>query len=327
MESMEQVSLHFQQVKEHAGWSGRHGHSSAVFGGRLWVIGGGEDEFQNRIKGDVWSSADGLEWKCECEEAPWPARYLHETLVYRDRIWIFGGMHSYRPRHNLNDVWSSADGVDWRCECENAPWPVRHVFTSQVYDDRMWILGGAPDGTVYYNDVWSSSDGRAWTSSPLVAPRFDVRKNLACVGFQSRLWVIGGGVLVRPGEMKAVNDVWSSSDGAEWRCECEEAPWSPRDLHMVVVYRGAIWLFGGMAGEDHHPIQDVWLSRDGVEWTELALKIPWKPRHCSAPLVFDGRIWFFGGYGDTGRPEDKKLNDVWYGEINPKRCEPVRSRK
>ena len=48
--------------------------------------------------------------------------------------------------------------------------------------------------------------------------------------------------------MCSQHDVWCSTNGIDWTCVCEEAPWGkphPRTLHMTVAFDGAIWVLGG----------------------------------------------------------------------------------
>ncbi len=111
------MNISFATAALRAGWSPRHGHAVVSFRDRFWLYGGCEEQCEDpaAILSDIWSSADGAEWRREAVSAAWPERYLQQMVVYRGRIWMFGGMHRYRPdRVNLNDVWCSDDGVSWR---------------------------------------------------------------------------------------------------------------------------------------------------------------------------------------------------------------------
>ena len=231
-------------------------------------------------------------------------------LVFRGRLWMFGGMHRYRPdRVNLNDVWVSDDAESWQQITGAAPWPPRHVFSAVVHDDRMWVIAGAPDGMVYFNDVWSSQDGLHWTEHHCERPRFPVRKNPACVSFRGRLWIIGGNELVRPAVSQTVHDVWSSEDGADWRRETSAAAWSARDFPQVVVWRDRMWLFGGREDRPDGHVSDIWWSKDGITWHRSEHQTPWPVRHCGAMQVQGERLWLFGGCLSGQR--DGHFNDMW----------------
>ena len=301
--------IRFQEITDSAAWPVRHGHTAAVFKDRIWIMGGGKSERPSVIHRDVWSSADGVKWRQEVSEAPWGPRYLHQSLVFDGKLWIFGGMTSYRPRRNMNDVWWSEDGCHWSQATPDAGWPRRHVFTSLVHQCQMWMMAGAPDGTRYYNDVWSSTDGADWQEVPSNGPRFSVRKNPASASFQGRMWVVGGGELVAPGVMVLRDDIWTSTSGRSWQLQTTDSPWSARDFPNLLVYRNRLWLLGGRDPSAPGHVTDVWVTRDGVAWVEVASKSPWPGRHGGALIVFHDKIWLLGGC-TTGAAEDH-FNDIW----------------
>ena len=306
------MDVAFKTATDRAAWSPRHGHSVVRFEDRFWLFGGcqAEGTDPSDILGDVWSSADGAGWQREADTTPWPDRYLHEMVVYDGRLWMFGGMHRYRPdRVNLNDVWCSDDGVTWEERTTAAPWPTRHVFASVVHDGRMWVSSGAPDGMIYYNDVWWSTDGNQWHECPGDGTRFCVRKNPALVSYRDKLWMIGGMELVEPAVARALNDVWCSDNGSRWSQVTARAPWSPRDFPTVVVYRDKLWLIDGREESSDQHVPELWWSADGESWQRHSAQLPWSGRHCAAPLVHDDAVWFFGGAA-SGPPEGH-FNDVW----------------
>ena len=301
--------LRFESITDSAPWPVRHGHTVVVFKDRIWVMGGGKSERPSVIHGDVWSSPDGAQWRQELSKAPWGPRYLHQSLVFGGRIWIFGGLTSYRPHQNRNDVWWSEDGRHWSQATPDAGWPRRHVFTSLIHQGRMWMMAGAPDGTRYYNDVWTSTDGAGWQPVPFNGPRFSVRKNPASASFQGRMWVVGGGELVVPGVMVLRDDIWTSTSGRSWQLETSNSPWPARDFPTLVVYRDRLWLLGGRNPTGPGHLTDVWVTRDGVAWEKVASESPWPERHGGTLVVFHDKIWLLGGC-TTGAADDH-FNDIW----------------
>lgn len=108
---------------------------------------------------DVWSSADGVRWERAVARAPWSPRNHHAALEYDGRLWVLGGWGLAGAREgNLNDVWSSTDGVTWRPATGQAPWLPRNGHTSVVFQNRMWVIGGWSHfiGGASVNDLWSS---------------------------------------------------------------------------------------------------------------------------------------------------------------------------
>jgi hypothetical protein len=184
----------WEQATAAAGWSPRIAAGIVEFRGRMWILGGTENYYfgdERSLKNDVWSSADGKAWKLETKSAGWSPRAYHQTVVLNDRIYVFGGGNYVPTYHAKNDVWSSGDGVHWRCETEAAPWGPRLWFSSAVYRGRMWVLGGWSKEKDNFGDVWHSADGRNWQRLEMQTCWKSRHEHSAFV-FKDKLWVAGG---------------------------------------------------------------------------------------------------------------------------------------
>ncbi|WP_157954304.1 hypothetical protein [Saccharospirillum mangrovi] len=291
----------------------RSGADLVVFDGgdgeRLWVIGG-----DGRV--DTVSSSDGKAWQVGAGAQRFTARMLHQAIPFDagdgERLWVMGGYSV----DNLNNVWSSTDGLTWVQAITNNPFSKRQDHQVVAFDDgrgtRLWLVGGAGgDGIlgVYLNDVWSSEDGVNWDAEP-VSQSFPGRAGHQLVVFDDgqrgpRLWVIGG-----EDYDETYGDVWSSADGRDWTLETDDdSPLPARTDAQVVVFddgQGAgeqLWLIGGFDGGDHN---DVWSSADGKDWVQVTGAADFPIRSSHQVVVFDDgrgaeRLWLVGGYG----------NDVW----------------
>lgn len=207
-------------VTDTPGWTPRLGAPVVEFKDRLWILGGVEDYYSGdsgSLRNDVWSSADGLSWELVTANADWSPRAYHQAFVFRDRLWVVGG-GNYTPEYFArNDVWSSADGREWRLESAAAPWHPRIWFSASVYRNLMWVVGGySRDPVVNWDDTWFSSDGRSWSKLDVTAT-FPGRHEQSAWVHDDRLWVAGG--FAGP----LVNDVWSLSLPAGWG-ECQVTP-------------------------------------------------------------------------------------------------------
>ena len=92
-------------------FASRMRHGTAVLNGRLYVIGGLDNEVYGvgAILGDVWSTADGTSWRLETA-AGFTPRWNAGFMMHGGEMWLVGGFNlSY-----LNDVWRSTDGINWR---------------------------------------------------------------------------------------------------------------------------------------------------------------------------------------------------------------------
>jgi hypothetical protein len=176
------------------GWCPRVSPSFAVFRDRMWVMAGTEnfyDDNDETLKNDVWSSADGREWRLETANAAWPKRTHAQAVVFNGKIWIMGGGRWHPETVPLNDVWCSEDGVNWTLVTEAAPWDPRMWFSLVVYRDRMWVLGGWSREHGNFGDVWYTQDGQNWAElkSDVI---WDARHEHSALVFQDKIWVAGG---------------------------------------------------------------------------------------------------------------------------------------
>lgn len=96
------------RATHNAGWSPRIQHTSVVFDGKMWVIGGSNS---GDTYSDVWYSTDGESWTQATSDAGWGPRFGHTSVVFDGKIWVIGGYVD--DVGIVNDVWSSPDGVTW----------------------------------------------------------------------------------------------------------------------------------------------------------------------------------------------------------------------
>ena len=266
--------------------------------------------------GGVGAAQDGKAyfWEQVTGAAPWAARRSSVAVVFQNKLWLLGGGNSSYTAGALNDVWSSADGVTWTEETPNAPWPARMHHAGCVFKDKMWIVGGEEEYTVY-GDLWSSSDGVHWDSSAAGAP-CSARDQLSLGAMGDQLYLYGG-----DNNYTLYNDVWSSGDGLAWTKLTANAGWAPRGLYQSVVFQNKIWILGGWTYESglgtFTYFHDSWYSSDGASWTASARNAPWLGRQAHAAVAFDDQLWVLGGGYIEGTPpyaSIRDLNDVWHSE-------------
>lgn len=177
------------------------------FKGRLWFFHFGE----------VWSSADGSEWRKE--DAPFGRRSSFAVEVFNDSLWLIGGglmepasppEVQYPERTAMNDVWRSSDGYTWELVTASAPWKPRMWPSTVVYDGRLYVVGGFSNRDVEnFSDIWSSANGSDW--SEVVTPN----------QFPARHWVslfaVSDGIMLVAGNgWPLTNDVWRINLAKWW---------------------------------------------------------------------------------------------------------------
>jgi hypothetical protein len=256
-----------------------------------------------------------LDWIKVTDAAGWQPRDSQGEVVFRDRLWIFGGwFDSFHapPR----DVWSSPNGKDWTLVEKEAPWKHSDLPMTIAFQDKMWIMGGWYNGRLPGHsasaEVWSSTDGTKWEQVTAKAG-WSPRIAAGLVEFKGRMWIIGGTENYYFGDDASLkNDVWSSSDGKSWKIETAAAPWSPRAYHSAVAHAGRLWVFGGgNYVPKYQAVNDVWSSSDGVTWERATDSAPWHPRLWFSSVTYRDRMWVLGGWSNN---PSKNWGDVWHSK-------------
>lgn len=117
-----------------------------------------------------------LIFKEAISNAPWPKRDSHAAVVFKNKIWLMGGLNGnsfvikkgvvkYWETPHFSDVWVSKNGQDWELVVEKSPWGDRRSIQVVSFKDKMWLMGGWGPGVGYRNDVWYSEDGVNWTKA------------------------------------------------------------------------------------------------------------------------------------------------------------------
>lgn len=291
-----QPAIDWTQVLEHAPFPPRDSAGELVFQDRLWILGG----YLPSLNDDVWSSADGIEWRHEGAIGTKNGINIPLNFVHRGQMWVSS---------NTGELFSSSDGKTWKLVNATPPWAGRYAAGGTVFKGKMWVLGGQKDKTDLFNDVWSSEDGIQWKEECAHAPWSPRQLFGNVVVKDDKLWVIGGGI-TRYDPFEAYRDVWNSSDGVHWEQVTAQAPWDARIWSGCVVYRDCIFLLGGFQAQPTRiNFDDVWYSRDGKAWTRLDAGKRWSARHETSALVLKDKIWVIAGMSWP------LVNDVWSLEL------------
>jgi len=80
--------VNWSLVYENAPFGSRQGHTTIVTNGSLILIAGINEKADESA--EVWQTTDGLKWNKQANL--WGAREDHSTLLFKNRIWILGGM-------------------------------------------------------------------------------------------------------------------------------------------------------------------------------------------------------------------------------------------
>jgi hypothetical protein len=196
-----------------------------------------------------------------------------------------------------------SDVVNWTQVTVTSPFTAADWNTALVYNNKMWLIGGRDGSGNTIAEVWSSTNGADWTlvtGNAAFGPRF----RHASVVFNNKMWVIGGtpisGECVTP-----LNDVWSSTNGADWVLVTGNAEFTARFSFNLYSFAGKLWVMCGMTAGCSYA-DDVWSSSDGITWTQVTAAQEFLQRNSSPSLVFDNKMWLIGG--------GRNVNESYYGE-------------
>jgi Rab9 effector protein with kelch motifs len=132
-------------------------HSATLVGRKIVIIGGGEGaSYYNSvhvfdIPARRWSRPTFT-----TTDIP-PPRRAHTTVLYQNKIWVFGGGNGLQA---LNDVWTldvsgSLDRMKWEqvmISGRKRPSP-RGYHTANLVQNVMIVVGGS-DGRECFQDIW-----------------------------------------------------------------------------------------------------------------------------------------------------------------------------
>ncbi|MEM7097874.1 MAG: hypothetical protein AAF541_06395 [Pseudomonadota bacterium] len=282
--------LNWTQITDSAPFGGRQLHRALTFDNKLWVIGGTTEGFQ--YTNDVWYTEDGQNWVQATDSAPWPALGYVGAVVFNNAMWIIGGGGLY------GGVWHSIDGQNWTNEAETN-YPARNVYGIAVHDNKVWIAGGYSNGGDR-NDLWYTSDGITFTKAERADGHYWFpRTRPGLVGFNNRLWVMGG-------DSNRKSDIHSTFDGVTWRWHSFGATDLPqRTGHEFIAFNNALYSFGGGS---YHVNNAIWRTTDGVDWSEVLAEAPFARRSDQAAAVFNNRLFVIGGFRNDGTGRG---SDIW----------------
>lgn len=233
------------------------GYSTVVFdagnGPRIWVLGG----FNTRMdpSNSVWRSTDdtGRKWEQvnPVNNKIWSPRGYFGCVVFRGKIWVFGGTDGSGTRKN--DVWSSPDGANWTLETESPGWSPRAYFGAATFTlgestNQIWLCGGMVK-TDYTNECYYTHNGIDWLKYGSHTVPWQPRAAPLLQQMGDSLWLLGGSI----SNSKPFGDVWSIGgppQGRTWNRHAQDAPWAVENggaPWTSVVFNGLMWCTGSNA--------------------------------------------------------------------------------
>lgn len=272
-----------------------------------------EQSFYDSVSRPVFVP-ENLRWANVLDEAPWVSRDAGETFLFRDKMWLMGGLSGnnragpdnrvrYHEVPHFNDIWHTTDGLYWIQAATSSAWAPRRSMSVVFFNEKLWMIGGWSPTTGYTSDIWNSRDGVNWVQVVKNA-EWGAREGQVVKVFQDRIWLFGG---VNYDRREVKNDAWYSFDGMSW-VSAGEMDWRPRWDHSIAIFNGKLFLTGGMnlTGE---VFDGLWVSQNGRHWVLAKANPPWAARQGHAMHVYRDKLWIIGRFNDQ---ISGGTNDIWF---------------
>ncbi len=240
----------------------------------------------------------------------------HVMISFKNQLWVIGG----HGEGFLNDVWSSADGINWEEKVVDGTagmFARRAGHACTVFNNRIWLSGGyfetETDYTLF-DDVWSSEDGIIWDQATGSAEYYS-RAWHKMAAYDDQLWIIGGETVDAEGDPVLLDECWSSSNGGvNWQLRSQVVSFFARKQMQCTVFNGKMWVFGGYGKNSSGavvPLNDIWSTVNGDTWILEKSNAGFAGRCSFGMTQFNGRIWLAGGSTGPDVFDASFYNDVW----------------
>lgn len=276
--------------------------ATAVWGGRIYVFGGGGPGFQSLNSVEIYDPR--TETWAHGQEMP-TRRSGAVALTLNDRVYVIGGGFK-KPDGKFMFLPTVEMFVPMTGAWEKGPDMVHpHDYPAgAVVHGAIYILGGhhpdATEGGPQTDPGFNicerfSPQKREWVeTAPLPTPRFA----LAAAVIEERLWALGGVACTGTGLTEfAVVEVYDPHKEKWTVDDALSLPW-PAAGHSACVHKGRLYIFGGYSRDGVHNRAACYdpLSR---RWQEIPPLI--EPCVASAAASLNDMIYVVGGWAADGR--------------------------
>jgi len=281
--------------------NGRRSHTSVVWGGYLYVIGGWNGAMLNDVQ-LAPINADGTLGTWSSTTAFPTARFEHTSVVQDGHLCVMGGVDS--GNQYLSDVRVATIGADGSV----GSWSSTAAFASQrwghqsvVANGYLYVIGGAASGPLL-SEVQVAAlqpDGSVgpWAATTSLPTG---RYQAAAVAAGGRIYLVGGGepssigdVLVAPLNQNGAVGEWTATTGIP------TARWN----EALVIHGGYIYSIGGATNVEYlSDVQFAPILPDGTVGTWAATSALPSRRHGRA-VAWNGHLYLLG------------VNGFWQGNL------------
>jgi hypothetical protein len=182
------------------------------------------------------------------------------------------------------------------------------------FEDQICLVGGSQIDPDHTSNIVQRLDPKKGTSPKSEQASWSARMGHAVLVFNNEIWVMGG----RDSAGNTLSDIWKTTTKdagympgktpLPW-VEVKEAPggkrWSPRCLFHPAVFKGQIWVYGGVKEPFSRDVySDLWVypsSNASNGWEKLNITSRLEKQGdpvASCLQVFRGKLHLFGKFRD-----------------------------
>ena len=214
-----------------------------------------------KLGGDIWRTADGIEWEQVGSAGLGnPNNSMFDLVVFKDRLYAL----SYNMGHEGMEVWVSSDGTDFtKLQGGGFGDPDNDHATPFVFADRLILaVANAKTGV----QIWVSDDGESFRQ--VVAGGLGVPGTTGALRYIDPMDpqpVFKGMLYVGVSNPQAGGELWRTADGIAWERAADGGLGRLTSVSLApdAVYEDQLYVFGGASGtlEDLERLRPLPLER------------------------------------------------------------------
>jgi N-acetylneuraminic acid mutarotase len=291
-----------------------YGHSSVVYNGYLYVIGGGTYNLLN-IDTVYYApiNSDGTigAWNTTTVILG-PGERFHTSIAYNGYLYVIGG-YDTDPVNTVYYAPINSDGTVGAWSRTTVIPAVRYLHTSVVYNGYLYVIGGnfgvgVPVDTVYYALINADGTIGAWNTTTVIPA---VRGDHTSVVYNGYLYVIGGSSAAATVDTVYYAPINANGTIGTWNTTTVLP--EIRKNHTSVAYNGYLYVIGGYDTDIINSVCYAPINSDGTVgiWNAI-VDIP-NNREWHTSIAYNGYLYVIGGYSTI--LSTSMRNTVYYANL------------
>ena len=315
-------------VQNNAFTNGRFGHTSVIYNGYLYIIGGFDGA---TYLGDILHcpiNADGSVGTCvdQANAIVGNSRFLHTSVAYNGYLYVIGGYDGivFADKNDIQHCPLKADGSLGACVAQTNAFPTPRIsHTSVASNGYLYVIGGADDSYTIQNDILNcpiNADGSVGTCAQQTNAYAVPRYHHSAAAYNGYMYVIGGYSGVKENDIQhiPINTGTPTGFGAVGAPAAPTGTFTtPRSGHTSVAYNGYVYVIGGSitSGAPLNDIIHCPVNADGS--VGICAQQPnalnsGVPRTGHTSFAYAGNLYVIGGMDNSFT----KQNDIQRCPIN-----------